>query len=128
MDNSIFLARLLGPTLAIVGIALVVHRKTFASVLQEFIVAHALSYLAGLIALAAGLALVLTHNVWSADWRVLITLIGWIALAKGLMLLLLPQFTNNVGNWFLAHRAAFLASAAFSFVIGAVLCGFGYSA
>ena len=107
---------------------LVLQRKAFASVLQEFITAQALSYLAGLIALVAGLALVLTHNVWTADWRVLITLVGWIALAKGLTLLMLPRLAKDVGNWFLSHGAGFVGGAAFSFVLGAALCYFGYSA
>ena len=35
-----------------------------------------LVYLFGLFDFAAGLAIVLVHNVWTVNWRVLITLIG----------------------------------------------------
>jgi hypothetical protein len=41
--------------------------------------------------LVAGLAIVLTHNVWSGGvLPVIITLIGWATLFRGLVLLLLP--------------------------------------
>jgi hypothetical protein len=36
----------------------------------------------GLADSAAGLAIVLTHNVWAASWQVLITLIGWTILLR----------------------------------------------
>ena len=45
---------------------------------EEFLNSHALIYLAGIITLTAGLAIVLTHNVWAADWRILITVLGWL--------------------------------------------------
>ncbi len=47
--------------------------------------------LSGVIAFGIGLAQVLSHNLWVADWRVLITLFGWAALLKGLMLLYFPK-------------------------------------
>jgi vacuolar-type H+-ATPase subunit I/STV1 len=45
----------------------------------------------GLIALAAGLALVLTHNVWSGGApAAVVTLVGWVILVRGVVLLVLP--------------------------------------
>ena len=41
-----------------------------------------------IISLAAGLAMILGHNVWSGGaLPVVVTLVGWLILAKGLMLL-----------------------------------------
>jgi len=37
-----------------------------------------------------GLAIVVTHNVWTPDWRCLITLIGWIFVFAGLTRIALP--------------------------------------
>ena len=45
---------------------------------KEFLKSRALIYLAGVLTLIPGLALVLVHNVWAVDWRVLITLFGWL--------------------------------------------------
>ena len=46
----------------------------------------------------AGLAIVLTHNVWVADWRVLITILGWLAAIGGAVRILAPQRTGRVGR------------------------------
>jgi hypothetical protein len=41
-----------------------------------------------IISLAVGLAMILGHNVWSGGaLPVVVTLVGWLILAKGLMLL-----------------------------------------
>ena len=45
---------------------------------DEFLRSRALIYLSGVLIHDGGLAIVLTHNVWVADWRVLITLLGWL--------------------------------------------------
>lgn len=47
--------------------------------------------LSGLYALLFGLAVVILHNVWVADVRVLVTVLGWVAVASGTMLLLAPE-------------------------------------
>ena len=39
----------------------------------------------GIITMPAGLAIVLVHNRWSADWQVLITILGWLALISGVI-------------------------------------------
>lgn len=45
----------------------------------------------GLYALLAGLAVVMNHDLWVADARVLVTLIGWAALLSGVLFLLVPE-------------------------------------
>ena len=42
-------------------------------------------------ALLAGFLIVNFHNVWVWDWTVIITVLGWLALLKGILLLLLPK-------------------------------------
>lgn len=45
----------------------------------------------GMVATAVGLAIVLAHNVWtSGALAVAVTLVGWAALMKGLLLLFVP--------------------------------------
>lgn len=41
-------------------------------------------YLSGVLMFVAGLAIVRSHNHWTTDWTVLVTLSGWLALALGL--------------------------------------------
>ncbi len=35
--------------------------------------------------------MVLVHNLWVLDWRIAITILGWLTLFKGLDLLFLPE-------------------------------------
>ena len=37
-----------------------------------------LFYLSGLLSLLAGLAIVNLHNTWCTDWRVIVTVLGWL--------------------------------------------------
>ena len=48
----------------------------------------------GMVATAAGIAIVLWHNVWTGGaLAVVVTLFGWAALLKGVSLLLVPPST-----------------------------------
>ena len=50
-----------------------------------------LIFIVGVITLAAGLAMVLAHNIWSGGALVVVvTLVGWITLIKSLLFLFLP--------------------------------------
>jgi hypothetical protein len=54
-------------------------------------------------AMVAGLAIVLAHNVWSGGaLPVVVTLVGWILLVKGLIFLLLSPETS--ATYFEAFR------------------------
>jgi len=83
MQVSVFLARLLGPLLLLPGVGLLVNPRAFRTMASEVVGSITLVYLFGLIDFTAGLAIVLVHNVWTVNWRVLITLIGWLLLIRG---------------------------------------------
>ena len=126
MATSIFLARLIGPFALALGLAVLIHGVGFRTIATEFLASPALIFLSGLITLPAGLAIVLTHNVWTADWRVVITLIGWLAVITGAIRILAPQAAAAKGRTIIAHPAMPRIAAAIWLVIGALLCFFGY--
>src|ERR1051325_8260846 len=78
MTPSVFLARLIGPVMLVVGIAVFLNQRAFRDMAEEFLASRALLFLSGLLVMPMGVAIVLTHNVWTADWRVLVTLFGWL--------------------------------------------------
>ena len=45
---------------------------------------------AGFMNLIIGLTIVVGHNVWDGSWRVVITVVGYLALLKGIVLLAWP--------------------------------------
>lgn len=52
--------------------------------------------LTGYLALIGGIAHILLYNVWSAHWTVIVTLIGWLALVKGIVRLAAPKFAQKM--------------------------------
>jgi hypothetical protein len=126
MATSVFLARLLGPLLLAVGASILINPKPFQTMAGEVARSITLVYLFGLFDFAAGLAIVLTHNVWAANWRVLITLIGWLTLIRGAVRILAPEAIMGFAAKVLRKKQMMPVAAAVTGVLGLVLCYFGY--
>ena len=90
MANSIFLARLIGPIMLAVGIGVFVNGAVYRPLADEFLRSRALIYLSGLLLMTAGLAIVLTHNVWAPTGRCMITILGWLAAIGGAVRIICP--------------------------------------
>jgi len=123
---TVFLARFIGLFTVLLMVALVVR----GSATVETAVADApvmLDY--AIISLAAGLAMILGHNVWSGGaLPVVVTLVGWLILAKGLVLLLVtPDLLQQIFDHmqYGEHYYLYLAP---SLVIGLYLTWAGFTA
>jgi hypothetical protein len=127
MATSIFLARLLGPLLLAVGVGILTNPKPFHTMVGEVVRSITLVYLFGLLDFTAGLAIVLIHNVWVANWRVLITLIGWLMLVRGTVRILAPEAIMGFAANILRNKRMMPAAAAVTGVLGLVFCYFGYA-
>jgi hypothetical protein len=126
MANSIFLAKLIGPLMLAVGIGIFVNGAVYRLLADEFLRSRALIYLSGLLLMTAGLAIVLTHNVWRADWAVLITILGWLAAIGGAIRIVMPQGTERVGRRLLKEKHGLTIGGIVWVALGAILCVFGY--
>jgi hypothetical protein len=89
--TTIFLGRLLGLYLIAISIAMLASKPRTLATLDEMARSGPWMLFSGLAATAAGLAIVLAHNVWTGGaLTVVVTLFGWAALLKGASLLLVP--------------------------------------
>ncbi len=126
MQTSVFLAKLMGPLFLAVGIGVLANAAVYRKLAEEFLRSYALVYVSGLLLMTAGLALILTHNVWVADWRVIITLLGWLAAIGGALRIVVPERTEAAGRWMLARPAGITVAAVIWLALGALLTFFGY--
>ena len=126
MQTSIFLAKLMGPVMIVIGLAVLIHQEDFRKLSQEFISSRALLFLSGMIILPAGIAILIVHNVWRLDWRVLITIMGWLMTIGGAVRLLAPRFVTERANTVLKHPQMLLIAGIIWAAIGFVLFFFGY--
>ena len=127
MPTSIFLAKLIGPFALALGLALLVNGAAFRVFAGEFLRSNALIFLSGLITLPAGLAIVLVHNVWTADWRVVITIVGWLGLITGAIRMIAPQHAAAFGRSKIDKPLTTTIGGSIWLVVGALLCYFGYA-
>jgi hypothetical protein len=126
VSTSIFLAKLIGPVLLVMGAGMIINTKAYRPVLEEIVHNRALVVLFGLLTMSAGLAVVLTHNVWVASWPVLITIVGWLTMISGAFRLLAPQDAIKFGRKMYEQPNGVHIGAAIWAVLGAILCFFGY--
>ena len=126
MQTSIFLAKLIGPWMTIMGIAVLIDQQRFRSLASEFVEHPALLYLTSFILLPTGLAIILTHNVWTSDWRVLITLFGWLLSLSSTIRILATQSVVSNARTILNKPAMPLLAGAIWTLIGLTFCFFGF--
>jgi len=126
MQTSIFLARLLGPVVFVLGLSLAINHAVYRTMAVEFVASRSLVYLAGTAALTGGLAIVLSHNVWTADWRIIITLMGWVATLAGVVRLMFPDLVKRMGRDMFGNSRPILITGIVWIVLGAILIYAGY--
>ena len=126
MSTSVFLARLIGPVMLVIGLAVLTNQRAFRAMAEEFLASQALIFLSGLLIMPVGLAIVLTHNIWAADGRVMITLFGWLNVIGGALRLCAPAYVMQTGRAML-KRPHFITIAAAIWIVGGLLfCLFGF--
>ena len=125
MDLSIFLAKAIGIYYIFVSIAFLINKIRLRGLIIETMNNPAFLLLSGFIALIIGILLVVGHNLWVEDWRVIITIIGWLALIKGMTIILFPQFLVNLSIKWMQNDAAYTITFLFVLLMGALLLYFG---
>jgi hypothetical protein len=117
--RTIFLSKLMGLFAGIIAITMAANREATVTAFVMLVHDPAALWVTGMVAVAAGLALVLCHNVWSGGApTVVVTVVGWLTLLKGIAVLALPlQTVVALSGW--------LRSAAFLYVDAAVLLALG---
>ena len=124
MDASHLIAQILGLVYLVVGIGVVVDGDRYRKLIAEFSTNVAFGYFGGVLALIAGyLIITFGPGVWTVSYEGLITLIGWMALIKGVLYLVWPGVLTNLAGWWAnkLHVATVIC-----FVFGIALSYYGY--
>ncbi|MCL4712654.1 MAG: hypothetical protein KJZ73_15530 [Pseudorhodoplanes sp.] len=126
MQKSEYIARIAGPIMIVVGLGMLFNAVAFRGLADEFLRSPALIYLSGLLTLAAGLAIVIAHNLWSGGWRILVTILGWLMVIGGALRILLPRQVELIGGAMFAEPATLTICGIIVTVIGIILAWQGY--
>ena len=74
-----------------VGIGIFINPGFYKKMFEDFIENAAVLYLGGVMALAVGYLILAFHNTWTKDLSVIITIVGCLAMIKGILILIRPN-------------------------------------
>jgi hypothetical protein len=126
MERSRFIAKLIGPICIAGGAGMLFNTAVFKAMFERGLHDHLLIYIAGLIALTSGLAILALHNTWQCNWTVLITLFGWLATIGGIVRMVAPQFIEQLGERIIAGANFFVIDGWIAVLLGVLLSYFAY--
>jgi len=124
MELSIVVAKILALVYISSGIAALSGKISFNKMVEEYERSQGLTFLSGFVTIVIGVFLVEYHNIWVRNWTVLITVIGWLSLFKGVMLIAFPQSILMFSRW---RRNTFRLGI-FMIIFGLVFGYFGFIA
>ena len=127
--QSVFLARLFGLGMTITAIWILLDERDLAAIVQLLVLDRPATFLLSLMCLVSGLAVVLGHQIWSGGIApILVTLVGWVLLLRGLVLLFLPSnLLESLADALVGARWLYFAGTV-ALVIGLTLTYAGFRA
>jgi hypothetical protein len=125
MDYSLFYAKLIGFYFVIVAISMLVNRKSLQPFVADVSQNRNLLIFSGFLSLIFGLVVVLTHNVWVLHWPVIITILGWLTVIKGVVRIACTDWAARIMPRF-GQTNAYMIVSVVCLVLGVLLLLFGY--
>jgi len=126
--RTLFLSRLIGLYCILVALSMMTRRQATVETVTALLQSPSMILIVGIITLAAGLAMVLAHNIWSGGaFAVVVTLVGWITLIKSLFFLFMPpEMETRLFLQQFHYQQLFYLYTAISLVLGVCLTYGGF--
>ncbi|MBX4195682.1 hypothetical protein KW796_01850 [Candidatus Parcubacteria bacterium] len=125
METSIFIAKIMGLFGAISTLAIMLSYRKHT--LRELEMAESVPSVvaSGYFILMLGVLLVVSHNIWVKDWRVVVTILSWSTLAKGVLRIAFPDWVRKLVER-KQQNAKFIFAELAVFLISLYLLYYGY--
>lgn len=94
---TLVLARAYGVAILIVALSALITPQRMQTALADFARSPGLAFLAALFAIVLGLTLVVLHSIWSDFPAAVVSLLGWVILIKGILLVAVPEGVTRLG-------------------------------
>lgn len=94
IELSKFIAKILTVLYTPFGIGMLFNGSHYKREIQKLLDNFAFLITDGMVSLLVGFLIVLYHNVFEKNWRVIITLFGYVALLKGCVITIFPQIAK----------------------------------
>jgi len=108
-------ARVLGPFLVVTDAAALLRTPDMRTVLSDFTSSSLWAWVAGAFVLLAGLIVVALHQIWNGMAAIIVSALGWLVVARGVILLAFPgtfisiaTHMMDAGAWWKAICVVFI--------------------
>ncbi|GAA4774817.1 hypothetical protein GCM10023219_22930 [Stakelama sediminis] len=94
---TLHLAQALGLYMVVAGIGGLAAPERWQKMMDELVASPALQLLTGVLVFAIGVTLAIVHTHFTDPLATVVTLIGWVALAEGALLIAVPRPVLRIG-------------------------------
>jgi uncharacterized protein YjeT (DUF2065 family) len=109
-----------------IGIGILINPDVYKKLYEDFIENTSALYFGGIAALVIGYLLVIFHNVWEMDWHVIITIIGWMGLIKGILILVCPKTMTALTRAMIKKESTLKIMSVFVIIAGLLFSFLGF--
>ncbi len=120
---AMWLASIFGPLLVIIGLWKLLYADAFTKVLNSMKNSHGLMYFTSVIYLWVGFTVLSQYDIWEMDALVLVTLLGWAMIVRGILGLFAPQMLLDM---YIGHKGFTRVCGLIPLVWGVLLCWIGF--
>lgn len=123
--NDLQIFQLLGLLYFVIGLGMFFNPKFYKKRLSEYAKSDTSLFISGILALVIGYLLITFHNTWDWNKGIIITIVGWIAFLKGVMILAIPKITDRVMELMKLEKMNFKTLGAGMIVLGTIIMSLG---
>lgn len=120
-------ARVLGPFLVIVDVTAMVRSSDMQGLLSQFEANSLWTFVTGAFILLFGLIIVAGHQYWQGAAAIIVSLLGWLVVLRGLLLVAFPKIFVSVANSMIGAQAWWVALCIVFALIGLYLTYVGWA-
>lgn len=96
---TLIIERIVASFLVLVGLSYLIQSLIWRDLVKELLMQPIWTLFWSILFLPFGLMIVIGHNLWVADWLVIVTILGWLVTIKCGFYLLFPQWANFILKW-----------------------------
>ena len=119
-------AKILGPFCVISGAALFAQTGRMMGVIDSMIMSDGLMMFGAFLSLLTGLAILALASSWGNFTEIIISLMGWFALLRGIVTIFVPGLVHSAAGFAVANPASLTIAGGVFALLGLWLCFQGF--
>lgn len=127
MELTILLSKVFGIYLIVGGLAIIVRRKYFMSVVHQWVDHGMLRMIVAIAEFVAGLFIIMTHNIWETLPEGIVSAAGWILMLEGAFYLFASEKLVRKLMKMFNTKMWYIVGGLLSIALGAYLINFGFA-